>query len=70
MLVISRKEHEAVHLSGGITVRVLEMRGDRVSLGIDAPASVKVQRLPSDQDRKASDKPLDFKREKTDTNAH
>jgi carbon storage regulator len=44
MLVLSRKENEAVAIGDEITVKVLEIRGDRVRLGIDAPENVTVHR--------------------------
>ena len=44
MLVLSRKESEAIQVGGGITIKVLEVRGGRVRLGIDAPKSVSIQR--------------------------
>jgi carbon storage regulator len=44
MLVLSRKPQEAIEIEGGITVRVLEVRGDKVSIGIDAPSSIRVHR--------------------------
>jgi carbon storage regulator len=44
MLVLSRKKNECVRIEGGITVHVIEIRGDKVRLGIDAPKSVTVHR--------------------------
>ena len=44
MLVLSRKEAEAIQIGGGITVRVLDVRRGRVRLGIEAPESVRVRR--------------------------
>lgn len=44
MLVLSRKKNEAIVISDNITIVVVEIRGDRVRLGIDAPASVPVHR--------------------------
>lgn len=44
MLVLSRRENESVIIDGEITVRVLGINGSRVRLGIDAPASVNIQR--------------------------
>lgn len=44
MLVLSRKSGEAVNASGGITIKVLGIRGSRVQLGIDAPDSVCIWR--------------------------
>jgi carbon storage regulator len=44
MLVLSRKPGEAVVIDGQITVRIIEIRGDRVRLGIEAPREVPVHR--------------------------
>lgn len=44
MLVLSRKESESFFLGDGIEVVVLEVQGDKVKLGIEAPKSVKVLR--------------------------
>ena len=44
MLVLSRKQNESVVIEGGITVTVVEVRGDKVRLGIEAPAGVEVHR--------------------------
>ena len=44
MLVLSRRLGESVMIGDDITVTVLEVRGDIVRLGIDAPRDVKVHR--------------------------
>jgi len=44
MLVLSRKSNESIIIGGEITVTVLEIRGDQVRIGIDAPRSVTVHR--------------------------
>ena len=44
MLVLSRKRDEKIMIGGGITVVVIEVRGDKVRLGIDAPKGVTVYR--------------------------
>lgn len=44
MLVLSRRVGESVVVGDDITVTVLEVRGDVVRVGIDAPRSVKVHR--------------------------
>jgi len=44
MLVLSRKRGESVVIGNGITVTVLDVRGDRVRLGFDAPAEVPIHR--------------------------
>jgi carbon storage regulator len=44
MLVLSRRAGESVVLGDDIVVTVLEVRGDVVRVGIEAPRSVKVHR--------------------------
>ena len=44
MLVLSRRAGESVVLGEDIVVTVLEVRGDVVRVGIDAPRSLKVHR--------------------------
>ena len=44
MLVLSRKSGEAVVIGNGITVKILAVSGDRVKLGVVAPAEVPVHR--------------------------
>lgn len=44
MLVLSRRVGESVVIGDDITLTVLEVRGDVVRIGIDAPRSVKVHR--------------------------
>ncbi len=44
MLVLSRKRGETIVIGNGITVSVLAVNGDRVKLGVVAPAEVPVHR--------------------------
>lgn len=44
MLVLSRRPGESVVVGDEITVTILEVRGDVVRVGIDAPRSVSVHR--------------------------
>ena len=44
MLVLSRRVGESVVIGDEVTVTVLEVRGDVVRIGIDAPRSVAVHR--------------------------
>jgi carbon storage regulator len=44
MLILARKLHESIIIGDKIVVSVVEIKGDQVKLGIDAPASVKVYR--------------------------
>jgi len=44
MLILSRKIGEVLHIGDNITVSILEMKGNQVRLGIDAPKDVAVHR--------------------------
>jgi carbon storage regulator len=44
MLVLSRKAGERLVIGGNIVVTVLEVRGNVVKLGCEAPASVPIHR--------------------------
>lgn len=45
MLVLSRKINEGIHIGPDIVVTVLKIRGNQVSLGIQAPGAMRVLRL-------------------------
>jgi len=44
MLVLSRKRDERIVIGDNIVITVVEVRGDKVRLGIDAPSEVPVHR--------------------------
>ena len=44
MLVVSRRVGESVVIGDDITISVLDVRGDVIRIGIDAPRSVAVHR--------------------------
>ncbi|MBM3206140.1 MAG: carbon storage regulator CsrA [Candidatus Staskawiczbacteria bacterium] len=44
MLVLSRKKNERIVINNDITVTVVDIRGDKVRLGIVAPKEVPVHR--------------------------
>lgn len=44
MLVLSRKKDEKIIIGDNITLMVIDIRGDKVRLGIDAPKDVAVHR--------------------------
>lgn len=44
MLVLSRKKNESIVINNNITVTVVEIRGDKVRLGIQAPKEIPVHR--------------------------
>jgi carbon storage regulator len=44
MLVLSRKKNESIVINNDITIVVVEFRGDKVRLGVEAPKEVPVHR--------------------------
>lgn len=44
MLVLSRKSGESIQIGENITVKVIQCRGNRVRLGVEAPNDVEILR--------------------------
>ena len=44
MLVLSRKKNESIIINNDITIVVVEIRGDKVRLGVEAPKEIPVHR--------------------------
>lgn len=44
MLVLSRKKNESIIINEDITIVIVEIRGDKVRVGIEAPPEVSVHR--------------------------
>jgi carbon storage regulator len=44
MLVLSRKRDESIVIGDDITIVVVDIRGDKVRLGIEAPKDISVHR--------------------------
>jgi carbon storage regulator len=44
MLILSRKVNEKIMIGDNISVSIIEIRGDQVRIGVDAPKTVKVFR--------------------------
>jgi len=44
MLVLSRKKDEKIVIGDNISIMVVEIRGDKVRLGIEAPRDISVHR--------------------------
>lgn len=44
MLVLTRRPGESIRIGSDVSVTVLEIRGDQIRIGIDAPRAVKVHR--------------------------
>jgi carbon storage regulator len=57
MLVLSRRESERIKLGDSIVITVVKLAGDRVRLGIEAPADILVLRSELEQ-HKADEPPL------------
>ena len=63
MLVLSRKKNESIVIDGNIVITIVEVRGDKVRLGIEAPREVPIHRsevhalIQSEQDREPNDPP-------------
>jgi carbon storage regulator len=56
MLVLSRRENERIRLGDSIVVTVVKLAGDRVRLGIEAPADMRV--LREELERRQTEPPL------------
>ena len=44
MLILTRKVGELIRIGDAVTVRVLEVRGSQVRLGVEAPADIRIFR--------------------------
>ena len=44
MLVLSRKKNESIGINNDITIVVVDIRGDKVRLGVEAPKEIPVHR--------------------------
>ena len=44
MLILSRREQERINIGGDVIVTVLRIHGNHITLGIDAPTHVRVDR--------------------------
>ena len=66
MLVLSRQRDESIIIADNIKITIVDIRGDKVRLGIDAPKEIPVHRRevyeaiqrnePSAKDKAAKDK--------------
>ena len=68
MLVLSRMRDEVIRIGDELTITVIDIRGDKVRLGIEAPKEVPVhrqevyeaiqrERTQSDSEEKVADEP-------------
>lgn len=44
MLILTRKSGEVIRIGDEIAIRVLEVRGNQVRIGVEAPAKVRIYR--------------------------
>lgn len=44
MLVLSRKKHEKIRIGTDITLAIVDIRGDKVRIGLEAPKSTPIHR--------------------------
>lgn len=44
MLILSRKANETINIGNDIEIRILEVKGDTVRIGIEAPKTVDILR--------------------------
>ncbi len=44
MLVLARKPNQSIMIGDNIEIRIVDVRGDQVKIGIDAPKNIKVHR--------------------------
>ncbi|MDR2803565.1 MAG: carbon storage regulator CsrA [Treponema sp.] len=64
MLILTRKTSEKIIIGEGITISIIEVRGDQVRIGVDAPKMVKVYReevfeaIKSENQAAAASKPV------------
>lgn len=52
MLALSRRLDESIQIDGGIQIKVLEIRGNRVRLGIEAPKAIGIRRSELNRDER------------------
>jgi carbon storage regulator len=57
MLILTRRPHQAVIIGAEIEIKVLDIIGDRVRIGITAPREVKVLRQELQQNAAPPDLP-------------
>lgn len=69
MLVLSRLRDETIEIGDDITVTVVDIRGDKVRLGIDAPKGVRVDRAEVGRAKRAGKPAPERRAEPTESKA-
>ena len=69
MLVLSRKKNESIVINNDITIVVVEIRGDKVRLGVDAPKEIPVHRREVYDAIQRNELPAKEKKDKAATEA-
>lgn len=63
MLVLSRRTGESIVINDNVTVTIVDVRGDKVRIGIDAPREVSIHRqevfelIRQEQEQRATQQP-------------
>ena len=57
MLILTRRPHQALIIGAEIEIKVLDIIGDRVRIGITAPREIKVLRQELEQNAAPPDLP-------------
>ena len=60
MLVLTRKSHEEIVIDGHIRVSILKIDGNRVKIGVEAPADVSIRRQELGENQIDGNTPLPF----------
>ncbi|MBU2235561.1 carbon storage regulator CsrA [Patescibacteria group bacterium] len=57
MLILSRKKNEKIMIGDDMSIMIVDICGDQVQIGVDAPRSVPVHRQEIYEDIKAGNPP-------------
>jgi len=57
MLVLTRRPDEEIEIGPDIRIRICDVRGNKVRVGIEAPREVRIVRVPPTKVEPAAEKP-------------